>query len=75
MVACLTTRLFDRTVFGVAYGTFISISVLAASMGPLLVSKMHDIYGTYAPAFWSGVGGAVLAAILLIKLTPVSVRE
>ena len=75
MVACLTTRLFDHTVFGVVYGTFISLSVLAASMGPLLVSKMHDITGTYAPAFWAGVGISALAVILLMKLTPVSVSE
>ena len=75
MVACLTTRLFDRTVFGVVYGTFISLSVLAASMGPLLVSKMHDVTGTYAPAFWAGVGVSALAVALLMKLTPVSVDE
>ena len=72
LVACLITRLFNSTVFGVVYGSLVSVTVLAAAMGPLLVSRMHDQIGTYTPAFWGGVGISVVAAILLLRLTPVS---
>lgn len=75
MVACLVTRLFDSSIFGVIYGSLTSLSVLAAATGPLLVSKMHDMTGSYAPAFWSGVGIAGIAALLLLKLVPVSFEE
>ena len=75
LVACLATRLFDSSIFGTVYGTLISLSVLAASMGPLLVSKVHDATGSYAPAFWSGVGVAAFAALLLSGLRPVSTQE
>jgi cyanate permease len=75
LVACLATRLFDSSIFGVIYGSLISLSVLAASMGPLLVSRMHDVTGSYAPAFWTGVGIALFAVLLLVRLTPVSLDE
>ncbi len=71
LVACLTTRLFDSTIFGVVYGTLISLSVFSAAIGPLLVSRIHDVTGTYAPAFWAGVVISAIAALLLVKLTPV----
>ena len=75
LVACLTTRLFDSSIFGTIYGSLISISVLAAAMGPLLAGRLHDIAGTYAPAFWAGVGIALFAVLLLVRLTPVSLGE
>lgn len=71
VLACLAARLFHGSVFGVVYGTLISISTLAAAIGPFLVSAMHDALGTYAPAFWAGAGIALLATILLARLMPV----
>jgi len=70
-VACLAARLFHGAIFGVVYGTLTSISVLAAAIGPLLVSRVHDVTGSYAPAYWTGAGIAVLVAFLLLKLEPV----
>ena len=70
-IACLAARLFHGSIFGVVYGTLTSISVLAAAIGPLLVSRVHDITGSYAPAYWTGAGVAVLVAFLLLKLEPV----
>jgi MFS family permease len=75
LVACLITRLFDARIFGTIYGSLISLAVLAAAMGPLLAGRVHDIAGTYAPAFWSGVGIALFAVLLLVRLTPVSFDE
>ncbi len=71
VVACLAARLFHGSIFGVVYGTLTSISVLAAAIGPLLVSRIHDVTGSYAPAYWTGAGAAVLVAVLLLKLEPV----
>ena len=49
-----------------------SISTLAAAIGPLLASAVHDATGSYATVFWSGVGIAAVVALLLTKLVPVS---
>lgn len=70
-VACLVARLFPGSIFGVIYGTLMSISTLAAAIGPLVVSALHDATKSYAPAFWIGAGIAVLGALLLAKLDPV----
>ncbi len=74
-IACLATRLFHGSIFGVVYGSMMSIATLAAAIGPLLVSKLYDTTGSYGPAFWSGVGIAVVAALLLSKLEPVGSDE
>jgi MFS family permease len=71
-VACLTARLFPGSIFGSIYGLLISISVLAAAAGPLLVSKLHDVTDSYTPAFWAGAGVAAVLAVLLLKLEPVT---
>ena len=71
-VACVVTRLFHSSIFGVVYGSLTSLSVLAAAAGPLLTSRVHDVIGSYTPVFWSGIGAAFIAALLLLKLVPVS---
>jgi MFS family permease len=74
-IACIAARLFDSAIFGTIYGTITSLQTLAAACGPLLVSKLHDATGTYAPAFWAGVGIAGISALLLLKLEPVGSPE
>jgi MFS family permease len=70
--AVLTTKLFSASVFGVVYGTMMSIYAVAAAIGPLAISAVYDASGSYSPAFWSGVAAAVLAAVLLSNLLPVA---
>jgi MFS family permease len=70
--ACITARLFDTAIFGVVYGTLVSLTALAGAAGPLLMSVIHDAAGSYAPAFWGTIGVAVVVALLLTRLEPVS---
>ena len=70
-IACITARLFDGAIFGTLYGSLTSLSVLAAAIGPLMVSRFHDATGTYIPVFWGGMGIAAIAALLLTRLVPV----
>ena len=69
--AVITSKLFSVSVFGVVYGTLMSLSGLGAAIGPLAASAIYDVSGSYAPAFWAGVGVATFAAILLSNLSPV----
>lgn len=70
--ACIAARLFEGPVFGVVYGTLTSLSALSGAAGPFLISMVHDSTGSYAPAFWSGIGVAAAVALLLTKLKPVT---
>lgn len=71
--AVLTTKLFSASVFGLVYGTLMSIYAISAAIGPLAISAVYDISGSYSPAFWGGVGAAALAAALLSSLSPAKI--
>ncbi len=71
-IACITARLFSGSVFGVVYGTLTSLTALAGAVGPFLASAIHDGTGSYAMAFWGGLGIAAVSALLLRRLEPVS---
>jgi MFS family permease len=71
LIAVLTTKLFSASVFGVVYGTLMSIYAIAAAVGPLAISAVYDASGSYSAAFWAGVGAAAVAAVLLSNLSPV----
>ena len=70
--ACIAARLFEGPIFGVVYGTLTSLTALSGAAGPFLISMVHDSAGSYAPAFWAGIGVAVVVALLLTRLKPVS---
>lgn len=75
-VACLCRRLFAAEIFGSIYGAVTSLSALAGAMGPFAASAIHDATGSYALAFWLGVGTAIVAALLLASLsTTPALRE
>jgi predicted MFS family arabinose efflux permease len=71
-IACITARLFAASVFGVVYGTLTSLTALGGAVGPYLASMIHDGTGSYAMAFWGGLGIAAVSALLLSKLDPVA---
>lgn len=71
LVAVLASKLFSPSVFGVVYGSLMSVYAIAAAVGPLAISTVYDLTNSYAPAFWAGVGAAAIAAVLLSNLSPV----
>ena len=72
LVTVLVSRYFPSAVFGVVYGTVMSITALAAAIGPLAASLIYDAAGAYAPAFWVGVPMALVAALLMQRLRPLA---
>lgn len=68
-IACLSRDLFHASIFGTVYGAMTSLSALGGAMGPLAASVVHDQTGSYAFAFWIGVGVAAVSALLLSSLT------
>ena len=72
---CIAARLFDTAIFGVVYGTLVSLTALSGAVGPFLASAIHDATGSYAPAFWAGAGVAAVVALLLTRLVPVSAEQ
>jgi MFS family permease len=72
LVTVIVARYFDARVFGVVFGVVMSLTALAAAIGPLAISVIYDSAGSYAPAFWAGVPIALIAAVLMQRLRPVA---
>jgi MFS family permease len=68
-------KLFEAAVFGVVYGTLMSVSALSSAIGPLVVSMVFDNAGSYAPAFLGGIAIAFVTGLLLQRLKPVTLEE
>lgn len=65
LVTVVISKSFDSSVFGVVYGTIISLTALGAAVGPVILSAVFDSFGSYSPAFLAGVPVSVIAALLL----------
>ena len=71
LLTCLAPRFFPVEDFGLVFGVLMSIMGLTVAFSPSAVSWVHDQTGSYAPAFWVGVGAAAVSAVLLTTLQPV----
>lgn len=71
LLACMTPRLFAPSMFGSVYAVLLSLTAMGGALGPLLVSLVHDISGSYAAAFWTGAVAAIVSGILFISATAV----
>ena len=70
LVTCLTRQIFPAEVFGTIFGTLCALMALAAGLGPIIASLVHDKTGSYVPIFWAGLLGAVVAGGVLFSLRP-----
>ncbi len=68
LVACITARLFEAKDFGVVFGALMSMMAVGGGLGPLLAGIVHDHYGSYRPAFWAGLGMALICAVVVCTL-------
>ena len=68
LITIMTSKAFSQDVFGVVYGTIVSLTALGAAIGPVVISAVFDSFGSYSPAFWAGMPVAIVAALLLQNL-------
>ena len=72
LTAVLVAKLFPTSLFGLVYGSLMSVSAICAAIGPMTISTVYDLTGTYSPSFLAGIAVAVMAALLLCRLSPVA---
>jgi MFS family permease len=70
LVTCLTRQIFPPEDFGTIFGTLCAVMAVAAGLGPIVASLVHDKTGSYVPIFWVGLVGAVFAGATLLSLRP-----
>ena len=64
LLAYLTSRLFGQLAFGAIYGWMYSLFSIGFGLGPLLVGRMHDYFGSYDNALLTCI--ALLAGAAMV---------
>jgi MFS family permease len=67
-VAYLTTRHFGLKSFGVLFGTVGGALALATGLGPLIINRIYDVYGSYVPALIGFIPICILGSALFFTL-------
>lgn len=67
-VAYLATRHLGMRSFGVLFGTISGLLSLATGLGPLVVSYVFDVTGSYTLVLWAYIPLCALSAIMFLSL-------
>jgi MFS family permease len=70
LVTCLTRQIFPPEEFGTIFGSLCAVMAVAAGLGPIVASLVHDRTGSYVPIFWVGLVGVAFAGAILLSLRP-----
>lgn len=63
-------NLFGRDYLGEIRGFVTTILSAGTAVGPILFGLSFDYFDSYTPVLWVGIGWAILAAILSLKVKP-----
>jgi MFS family permease len=59
---------------GGIFGMVMLSAILGGAAGPWAAGALHDLTGSYAPAFWICIGGNMLSALAIWRASPGKVR-
>jgi len=70
----ITAEIFEGRHFGSIFGTLMLAGIAGGAVGPWLTGFMHDLTGSYGPAFWIAFGLCVVSASAIWVAAPRKVR-
>ncbi len=70
LLAYITSRYFDLRYFGTLFGTIGGFVTLAGGIGPVTLSIVYDMAGSYVPALIAAIPISLLAALMFLLLGP-----
>jgi len=56
--------------FGSIFGMVMLAAILGGAAGPWLAGTLHDLTGSYSPAFWLSIGYSAFSAISIWRAAP-----
>lgn len=74
VMGAIVIEIFEGPHFGAIFGIGTIGLVTGAGSGPWITGLIYDFTGSYAPAFWLGIGLCVLSAIAIWVAAPRKVR-
>ena len=70
LIAYLTARYFGMRNYGFLYGLLYSMFCIGGAIGPVVVGRLFDSYGSYGVALWVMALFLVFGALTLASLPP-----
>jgi MFS family permease len=74
VIGAIPAELFEGRHYGTIFGTLMLASIAGGAAGPWVTGVVHDTTGSYALAFWIGMGGSALSAVAIWLAAPRKVR-
>jgi MFS family permease len=74
VLGAIPAEIFQGRHYGSIFGTLMSASMLGAAAGPWVTGALHDLTGSYAPAFSISIGCCLLSALAIWLAAPRKVR-
>ena len=74
VMGAISAEIFAGKHYGSIFATVMLSAILGGAMGPWVAGALHDLTGSYAPAFWISIGLNVMSAIAIFRAAPGKVR-
>jgi MFS family permease len=70
----IPAEIFSGRHFGSIFGMVMLAAILGGAAGPWVAGLVHDLSGSYTPAFWLSIAGNIVSAAAIWRAAPGRVR-
>ena len=74
VMGAIPAEIFEGRHFGSIFGTVMLAAIVGGAVGPWLAGALHDVTGSYAPAFWISAACSAVSAVAIWCAAPRKVR-
>jgi MFS family permease len=74
VMGAISVEIFAGRNYGSIFGTVMLSAILGGAAGPWVAGTVHDLSGSYTPAFWIAIGLNLMSAVAIWRAAPRKVR-
>jgi MFS family permease len=74
VIGAIPAEIFEGSHYGPIFGTLMLSALAGGAIGPWFTGFVHDRTGSYALAFWVGIGCSLISAFAIWRAAPRHVR-
>ena len=74
VIGAIPAEIFEGAHYGTVYGTLMISAIAGGAAGPWVAGLLHDVTGSYAPAFVVAIGCCAVSALAIWLAAPRAVR-
>ena len=74
VIGAIPAEIFEGRHYGTIFGTLMLASIAGGAAGPWLTGEIHDVTGSYVPAWWIAIGCCALSIVSIWLAAPRQIR-